>query len=45
MQHTQCQKYSKKMPDCIRKSGENLGKSGKILENLEISGKCSKKIG
>ena len=37
--------YLKKVPDCIRKTWKNLGKSEKIWENLEKSEKYAKKIG
>ena len=35
LQHTHSQRYSKKVPDCIRKIRKNPGKSGKIWKNLE----------
>ena len=45
LQHALSQLYSKKTPDCIRKTWKNPGKSGKIWENLGKSGKCTDKIG
>jgi len=45
LQHARSHLYSKKTPDCIRKTWKNPRKSGKIRKNLEKYGKCTEKIG